>query len=935
MEWYKLSVPELEKELSTDSERGLTADESAKRLEQHGLNKLDDAKKKPFIEKLADQFKDPMVIILIIAAILSAITGEVVETAIILSIVVVNAIMSIIQEGKAEDSVAALQSMSSPNAKVIRGGTPMTVKSTELVPGDLVVLETGDIVPADMRLIFTSNMKIDEASFTGESVAVEKDAKAIYAEEKGIGDRDNYAYSSTIVTYGHGRGIVTETGKNTEIGKIATTIAAFDDEETPLQKKLGVLSKQLGILVIIVAVFIFILGLIAQDPILDIFMTAISLAVAAIPEGMTAVVTIVLSMGMNRMARRNAIVKKLLSVETLGTTTVICSDKTGTLTQNEMTVTGAYVDGKVLEVTGSGYSPVGEILLDGQPVVLPENETLRTMVSIAALANDARIIDENGNYQCIGDPTEGALITMAMKGGETRETLNERYPRLDEIPFDSDRKMMSTFHKNYIPGKIVSFTKGAPDLVIGSCDRILLDGKVVPFTDELREKALAQNSAFAQRALRCLAYAYRVFDEIPAKEDQTPENIENGMIFAGLTGMIDPPRPEAKAAIQECKSAGITTIMITGDYLETAYAIGHELGIADHPDQAIMGRELNDMTPEQIQEVVRTKRIFARVSPENKVQIVTALKANGEIAAMTGDGVNDAPAIKRADIGISMGITGTDVAKNTADVILTDDNFATIVNAVEEGRIIYSNIKKFVSFLLSCNVGEVIVIAAAMIIDLILIFTGHGDYPTPLSPIMLLWLNLVTDSFPALALGVEPGEKDIMQQPPRDPQEAIVDKTMKHSIIVQACAIGVATLTAFSVGFYIFGADAKAAAMAANQFANLDPVEAAKQYANIQLSEGRTMAFTTLILAELLRAFAVRSDKYTVYQLGFFSNPSMIKAISVAVLLLLIVLYVPFLATLFDISHMSLKEWAITLPMALIPFLSAESYKLIKRRKAR
>lgn len=928
MEWYQKTPLELEKELNTSSEKGLSSGEAKARLAQYGENKLEEAKKKSLAQKLIEQIKDPMVIILIAAAAISAFTGEAVEAIIIISIVILNAALSIYQEGKAEDSVAALQKMSSPEAKVIRDGRNMTVKSNELVPGDLVSLETGDIVPADLRLTQSSNLQIDESSFTGESVAVDKDYRENYTEEKGIGDRENYAYSSTIVSYGHGQGIVTDTGLKTEIGKIATTISSYEEEPTPLQKKLAVLSKQLGLLVLGVAAFVFVLGLLAQNDILDILMTSVSLAVAAIPEGMTAVVTIVLSMGMNRMAAKHAIVKKLLSVETLGTTTVICSDKTGTLTQNEMTVTKAFTDGRVINFSGSGYEPVGEAIYeeDGSAAQLEDNLSLKQMISIAGLTNDAKITDEGNQYRVIGDPTEGALITMAAKLGASQEDLNEKYPRLDEIPFDSDRKMMTSFHSNYLPDKVVSFTKGAPDLVIDYCDRILLNGEVVDFNPELKKEVLAKNSEFARQALRCLAYAYREWDQIPDKDLQTPDHVERNMIFAGLTGMIDPPRPEVKAAIAECKSAGITTIMITGDYLETAYAIGHDLGIADSPDQAIMGRELNDMTPEEIQELVKHKRIFARVSPENKVQIVDALKANGEIAAMTGDGVNDAPAIKRADIGIAMGITGTDVAKNTAEVILTDDNFATIVGAVEEGRIIYSNIKKFVSFLLSCNVGEVIVIAAAMIIDIIMLFTGSGmRFPTPLSPIMLLWLNLVTDSLPALALGVEPGEPDIMEEAPRDPAEPIIDKEMRSSIIVQAIAIGVSTLVAFAIGYFYFGGTIVREALATG--------ETAQAAAELQLMEGQTMAFATLILAELLRAFASRSDKYTLQEIGIGSNPAMVKAVLIGIALLLVVLYVPFLNQLFGVSFMTLKEWVPTLILASLPFIVAETHQAMSKKK--
>ena len=923
MEWYKQSLSEVESALQTDRQSGLPSEEAARRLEKYGENKLEEAKKKSMGQKLLDQIKDPMVIILIVASILSMFTGEVVDASIIIAIVILNGALSIYQEGKAEDSVAALQKMSSPEAKVWRDGKLCTVKSTQLVPGDVVSLETGDIVPADLRLFDSSNLQIDESSFTGESVAADKDANAIFEGDAGIGDRSNYAYSSTIVTYGRGQGIVTETGTNTEIGHIAQTIASYEDEETPLQKKLTVLSKQLGLLVIGVAVIVFALGLIAQNPILEILMTAVSLAVAAIPEGMTAVVTIVLSMGMNRMAARHAIVKKLLSVETLGTTTVICSDKTGTLTQNEMTVKKAYMDGLEVAIDGTGYAPEGEITAQGTPLSDKQHAMMRTMTTIAALVNDAAIVEEKGSYRVIGDPTEGALITMAMKQGQDIQDLEKRYPRIAEIPFDSKRKMMSSFHPNFLEGKVASFTKGAPDLVIDRCDRILSGNQIIPLTEEKKKELLQKNTEFAQEALRCLAYAYREWDAVP--EALEHEKVENHMVFVGLTGMIDPPRPEVKDAIAECKSAGITTIMITGDYLETALAIGKSLGIAEHHDQAMMGSELNGMTDAEVQEIVKTKRIFARVSPENKVQIVNALKANGEIAAMTGDGVNDAPAIKRADIGIAMGITGTDVAKNTAEVILTDDNFATIVGAVEEGRIIYANIKKFVSFLLSCNVGEVLVIGVAMLIDIIMLFSGSGlRFPTPLSPIMLLWLNLV-DSLPALALGVEPGEAENMTRPPRDPKEPIIDRAMKRNIIVQSIAIGTGTLLAFGIGYFIFGTPMYHQALAQGL-----SVDVAMQH---KLAEGQTMAFATLIIAELLRAFACRSETHTLFELGLNSNRSMVRAIVIGLLLLLAVLYIPGVQEVFGVSFMSWKEWIPTLILAFLPMSAAELHKVWNRRK--
>lgn len=901
MEWYQKDAATLSQELSTDAHKGLTGEQVTKKLEEYGKNELAAQEKKPFITKLAEQFMDPMVIILIVAAVLSGILGDWVEAIIIIAIVIINAALGLYQEGKAEEAIAALQKMSSPEAKVIRDGKLVTVPSTELVPGDVIELETGDIVPADLRLVESSNMQIDESSLTGESVAVEKDASIVYDGIMEIGDRENTAYSSTIVTYGRGKGIVIETGHETEIGKIATTISSFEDEATPLQKKLAGLSKVLGILVVSVAIIVFAVGLLRGMPLLEVFMVAVSLAVAAIPEGMTAIVTIVLSLGMNRMAAKNAIVKKLLAVETLGTTTVICSDKTGTLTQNEMTVTKAYVDDKDLEVTGTGYAPIGDITIGGNPVDKDELKGLYTLMSIATLAGDANIVEEEGLYKCQGDPTEGALVTFAGKLGIQKDEHNASYPRIEEIPFDSDRKMMSTFHDNFIPKKIVSFTKGAPDIIIDRCTKMMIDGNIVDMTPELKKKALAKNSELARQALRVLAYAFRAHDELPGKDKRNSDHVENNMVFVGLTGMIDPPRPEVKAAIAECKQAGIEVKMITGDYLETAFAIGKDLGIAVNEDEAIMGKELNTMTDQQIRDVVAHKNIFARVSPQNKVQIVTALKDNGHIAAMTGDGVNDAPAIKKADIGIAMGITGTDVAKNTAEVILTDDNFATIVHAVEEGRIIYSNIKKFVAFLLSCNIGEVLVIFIPMLL-------GWG---TPLSPIQLLWLNLVTDSFPALALGMEQGEEDIMEQNPRDPQEPIIDPDIRGNIIVQAIAITLSVLIAYYLGRTVF-------------FPGTDSHSIMGQ---------ETMAFTTLVFAELFRAYSSRSTKYTLAHIGVFSNPTMNKAVLASTALMLLVLFVPGLQDLFDVVPLPMGAWGVVLVCMFIPLIFSEVYKAIRLKK--
>ncbi|MCW6701170.1 cation-translocating P-type ATPase [Anaerococcus sp. NML200537] len=888
---YKGSINEVVKKHGTDPKRGLTSSEASARLEKYGPNMIESSNKKSIWKKIFEQIADPMVLLLIAAAIVSAFTGDAIECAIIIAIVVINAIMSIIQEGKAEDSVAALQKMSSPEATVIRDGKRGHVKAEDLVPGDIVVLETGDIIPADMRLIETSNLKIDESSLTGESVAVEKDASFTTNEDVGIGDRENYAHSSSIVTYGHGIGLITGTGSNTEIGKIATSLDEVEDKDTPLQNQLKKLSKVLAILVIVVCIAVFAVGYLRGGAdLLENFMIAVSLAVAAIPEGLTAVVTIVLSIGMNRMAERKAIVKNLLSVETLGSTTVICSDKTGTLTQNEMTITKIYTNDKEYEVEGSGYKPEGDIRDENKKVVESDDQ-IKLLMTIASLCNDANLIRDGEEYKITGDPTEGAMLTFAEKWNINQEDLNEKHPRIQEIPFDSTRKMMTTFHE--LDGKYYAMTKGAPDIIMKNSSNILIDGNLIEFSDEKRKELADENNNLASQALRVMAYAFKPLESLDT--DLTTENIERDMVFVGLTGMIDPPRPEARAAVAECHASGIDVIMITGDYFETALAIAKDLGIADSRDQAMQGSELNDKTHEEIMEIVKTKRIFARVSPENKVQLVKALEANDNVVAMTGDGVNDAPAIKNADIGISMGITGTDVAKDASDMILVDDNFATIVNAVEEGRVIFANIKKFVSFLLSCNIAEVLIVFISILLGL----------PSPLTPIQLLWLNLVTDAFPALALGVEPAEPGLMEEPPRDPRESIISGEVKTNLIMQSIYITIAVLAAYIVGLkWIFP----------------DSIEGA-----------HTMAFATLITSELLRAFSVRSTKYTLKELGFATNPNLIKAVLLSFSLLLVVMYVPVLTELFEIVSFT-WEWIPVLILSLIPLVLGEIGKIIRKK---
>lgn len=891
-EWHKMSKEEIISSLETDPHQGLSDDEVNKRLSEYGTNELKEEEKKSFLSKLIEQFSDFLILILIAAALISFFVGEGKDAIVILAIVVLNAFLGIYQEGKAEKSLEALKKMASPTAKVIRNGHLSEVPASTLVPGDIVSLDAGDIIPADLRLIESSNLKIEEASLTGESVPVEKDSSIVFQEDVSLGDRKNMAYMGTSITYGRGKGVVVETGHNTEIGKIATMIQTYEDEDTPLQKQLNKLGKFLGITTIVICIVVFLVGLLQGRELLELFMVSISLAVAAIPEGLPAIVTIVLAIGMNRMVKRNAIVKRLLAVETLGSTTVICSDKTGTLTQNEMTVVKVYTNDKIIDVTGTGYDIYGEFKIGNENI--GDTEFLNTLLHIAVLDNDADLEKTADGYKVIGDPTEGALVTLAAKGNIQKSSANEKYPRIEEIPFDSSRKMMTTFHKNYIPNKIVSFTKGAPDIVINRCSKIKIEDKILDLTDEMKKEILEVNNRFSEDALRVLALAYREYDELP--EDISPENNEIDMTFVGLVGMIDPPRPEAKEAIKKCKEAGIKTIMITGDYKETAFAIAKELGMAESKEEAMMGDEINKVSDEELKEIVKKVKVFARVSPEHKVRIVTALKENGEIAAMTGDGVNDALALKKADIGVSMGITGTDVAKNTADMILTDDNFASIVAAVEEGRIIYSNIKKFVAFLLSCNIGEILIVFTSILLNL----------PVPLIAIQLLWLNLVTDSFPALALGVEKGDPDIMKIPPRNPDEPILTGKLLIRIALQSIAISVASLLSYIWGLSTYNGD---------------------------LTKARTVIFACLITAELLRAFSSRSLNYTLFKIGFFTNKTMVYAVLASFALLLVVIYVPFLQPIFHTAALGLYDWCVILGLAIIPLIVGELSKTLLKDK--
>lgn len=899
-EWYSKSPDQVAEELSVNLSEGLSQGKASELINKYGYNELKEKEKETLLKKIINQLKDFLIIILIAASVVSAAVGELADAIVIIAIVVVNAILGVVQEGKAEKALEALQKMSAPNAKVLRNGKIEIIPAKMLVPGDIILMEAGDILPADIRIIESANLKVEESSLTGESVPVDKDATKIFDRAVGIGDRVNMAYMSTVVSYGRGKGIVVETGSKTEIGKIADKIQGFEDESTPLQQKLDQLGKWLGIVCLGICALVFVVGLLRGGTVLEMFMTSVSLAVAAIPEGLAAVVTIVLALGMKRMVERNAIVRKLLAVETLGCVDVICSDKTGTLTQNAMTVVKAFAGDKVIDITGVGYDPTGEFKnSDGDKVDINESKDFNLLLSIGVLCNDASLNKKEDNQWGIyGDPTEGALIVAGAKTGYEREDFNKKYKRVEEIPFDSERKMMTTFHSSFREG-IVSFTKGAPDIILDRCTSYYKDGEVLPLTDAVRKEIERANSSFASSALRVLAFAYRQYEKLPEKISS--DSIESGMIFVGLMGMIDPARLEVKDAIAVCKQAGIKPVMITGDYKDTAVAIAKDLKLMNEGDGVLTGHELDSMSDEDLVKAVEKTSVYARVSPEHKVKIVDALRKNGHIASMTGDGVNDAMALKRADIGVAMGITGTDVAKGTADIVLTDDNFASIVSAVEEGRIIYSNIRKFVFFLLSCNVGEILIVFISMLLGL----------PIPLIPIQLLWLNLVTDSFPALALGVEKGDPDIMNEAPRNAKEPILNKSMITGIIIQSIALVVAVL-----GVYL---------IALNRYPDYATNEE-------HLAFARTYAFITLICAELIRSHSSRSENFTVFKIGVFTNKLMVWATVLSLALSIVVIYIPFLRPIFHTVVLGVNDWLVILGFCLIPFVSGEIYKLIKRK---
>ncbi|NPV66769.1 MAG: cation-translocating P-type ATPase [Anaerolineae bacterium] len=914
-------VAEVAERLASNPVTGLTEEEASRRLAQYGANELREEPPPTLLQMLWEQFNNFVVILLIVAAIISAIVGAYtgegyVDALAIVAIVALNAILGIVQEGRAEAALRALKKMTAPEAHVVRDGKIRTVAGREVVPGDVVLLDTGNYIPADVRLIEGFNLTVDESPLTGESVPVQKRPGDILPVDATLGDRRNMAFMGSVVTYGRGRGLVVSTGMQTEIGHIAEMLQSYDEPATPLQQRLDQLGRWLGTATLIICAVVFGVGLLRlaavnpisdpgawlavptnQEALIQLFMTAISLAIAAVPEGLPAVVTIALALGMQRMIRRHVLIRRLAAVETLGSANVICSDKTGTLTTNEMTVVRVMVDDQVLTVSGEGFRPDGGFSCNGRTLDPASSPTLQMLARGAMLCNDAVLEHDGGTLRLVGDPTEGALLTMAIKAGLDARHLAATWPRVAEVPFDSERKRMTTIHR-FSNGQPVihAYTKGAPELVLEHCDTCLINGEVQPLDERRRAAILQTNADLAGQALRVLAIAYRPLDSIP--EEPNADEIERHLTFVGLAAMRDPARPEVRDAIRVARTAGIRTVMITGDYPDTAAAIAGELGLLDDQDSLLTGADLSRISDEDLARRASTVSVYARVNPVHKMRIVEAIQSHGHVVAMTGDGVNDAPALKRAHIGVAMGITGTDVSKQTADMVLTDDNYASIVAAIEEGRIIYANIRKFVFYLISCNVGEILIIFVSMLLGL----------PLPLLPIHLLWLNLVTDGAPALALGLEQKEPDIMRQKPRPAHQPIITRDLWILTSIQAVVETAATLGAFVVSLNTLEPDP----------------------ANPLLS--RTIAFTTLVVAELLRAFTARSERFSIWQIGLLTNRWMIYAVSASLALLLGVIYLPFLEPVFNTVALTGEHWLTLLPFTLLPSAAAEIAKFVMRR---
>ena len=895
--WFNQTVKEVETELKTNLENGLDDNEVKKRLNEYGSNELKGKKKKSTFAKILEQFKDFSIIILIIAAIISGIVGVaqgegITDTIVILIVVIVNAIIGVSQENKAEKSLEALQKLSSHAVKVKRNGKVEVIPSSNLVPGDVVVIETGDYISADLRITEAVNLKSQEASLTGESLPIEKMASKIEEREIGVGDRINMLFSSSLITYGRGEAIVVATGMNTEVGKIANMLNNTEKQETPLQTKLNKLGKTLGIAAIIICIVIFLIGIIQGKEIINMFMVAVSLAVAAIPEGLVAVSTIVLAIGVQKMVKKNAIVKKLPAVETLGSSTVICSDKTGTLTQNKMTVKQAFWNKKLIDIEN--------IKMDNEFFQLLNN---------AILCNDSKILEDGS---LTGDPTETALTEVAFKFNFDSSVYSDM-PRIAEVPFDSERKLMTTIHK-VADNLYRVYTKGGIDELLRICKGYEIDGELKTDLENYKAEINSANEEMAKNALRVLGFAYKEMDHKPSKEEL--ENIENDLIFIGMLGMIDPPREEAKHAVEKCKTAGIKTVMITGDHKITAMAIAKQLGILENENEALTGEELEKISDEELTKNIRKYSVYARVSPEHKVRIVKAWQANGEIVAMTGDGVNDSPALKTADIGCAMGNVGTEVAKEAADVILTDDNFATIVSAVEEGRRIYDNILKVIQFLISSNIGEVIVLfVATLLTPLLAKWCGVTDVGLieVLLPIHILWVNLVTDSLPALALAFDPADKEIMKRKPLKPSKGVFTKGMTYRVVYQGIMVGLLTLAAFAIG------------MATTK----TPIEGLTLDES-KVEVGQTMAFITLSVGELAHVFNVRNNKKTMFSKELFNNKKLLINTGISLVLVLVILFIPALRHIFSIPLLPKDNVIELIILVLMPIVIVEIFKMLK-----
>lgn len=949
LSWHSMNSEAVLENLETRIDSGLSQDEVARRIDLYGLNELAEKPRPSFFQLVIAQLNNFIVILLIVASIISALLGDWIESGAILLIVILNAVLGVVQESRAEQALASLKKLASPEAQVLRDGRRTSVPARELVPGDIVFLEAGNFVPADIRLTDAVNLRVEEAALTGESIPVQKNAAVVLDASATIGDRKNTVFMGTMVSYGRGRGIVVASGMHTQLGLIAHMLQNVEQEETPLQRRLEQLAKILGWGALAICGIVFLVSLLragifevgaftpeVRSVIVEAFMIAVSLAIAAVPEGLPAVVTISLALGMREMIRRHALIRKLASVETLGSATVICSDKTGTLTQNAMTVTRLWVDNVMSEITGSGYDTTGDFYVNQQKIDLKDYPGLSTALWVGVLNNDAQLEQTDGNgkfaYRIVGDPTEGSILVAAAKAGVIHEKLTGAYPRTQEIPFDSARKRMVTIHGIQRPAPedaspfnddsrrewYVIAVKGAPDVVLRECSFYqTMQDQPAAMTDDMRRRILEANDQMTRQALRVLGLAYRLVPVMPAEIKS--EALEKDLTFVGLIGMIDPARSEVRPALAMARSAGIRTVMITGDYPNTARAIAESISLLRPGRQVLTAADINAMDDATLAREVERTDVFARVSPEHKMRIVDALRSNEEVVAMTGDGVNDAPAIKRADIGVAMGITGTDVAKETADMVLTDDNYASIVAAVEQGRIIYANIRKFVFFLLSSNVAEIMIIFLATL----------AGVPTPLTAIQLLWLNLLTDGAPALALAMEKGDPDVMQRPPRPKYEPIINRSMQLGIGIQTVAQTVATLSAFAVGLiWHLG---ETIPTGANPLLYL----LQHNWHGVEARSAETMAFVTLSLCELLRAYTVRSERVSIFRLGVFSNKYMQYAVGLSIFLLLTVVNVPFLQPIFNTRFLNLNEWLVVIALASTPAVVEEITKLFLRRSDR